>query len=113
MDLCCRCTSCCEHRKASPKPAIHPWTMPEKPWSRLHVNHAINFMEHNWLVVTDAYTKYPCIHATTFVSSKTTMDLLEEDFAHFDYPHTIVSDNATCLLLKNFKTTGRREALFI
>jgi len=33
--------------------------LPEKPWSRLHIDHAINFLGFNWLVVTDAYTKYP------------------------------------------------------
>ena len=32
---------------------------------------AINFMGSNWLVVTDAYSKYPCIHATTSVNSST------------------------------------------
>ena len=52
-------------------------------------------MGQNWLVVIDAYTKYPCIHPTSSVSTKATIDLLEEDFAHFGYPHSIVSDNAT------------------
>jgi len=38
-------------------------------WSRLHVCHAINFLVFNWLVVTDACTKYPCIHAMQSVSA--------------------------------------------
>ncbi|XP_014779448.1 uncharacterized protein K02A2.6-like [Octopus bimaculoides] len=111
MDLCCCCTSCCEHRRAPPKPVIHPWIMPEKPWSRLHVDHAINFMGHNWLVVTDACTKYPFIHATTSVSSKTTLDLLEEDFAHFGYPHTIMSDNATCFTSEEFQNYCKERSI--
>ena len=32
--------------------------MPEKPWSRIHVDHAINFMSNNWLIVTDAYSNF-------------------------------------------------------
>jgi len=34
--------------------------LPEKPWSRLHIDHAIIFLGFNWLVLTDACTKYPC-----------------------------------------------------
>ena len=69
--------------------------MPAKPWSRIHIDHAINFMGSNWLLVTDAYSKYPCFHQTSSTSTKATTTFLKEDFAHFGYPHTIVSDNAT------------------
>ena len=37
----------------------------------------------NWLVVTDACTKYRCIHATQSVSAKSTIKLLQEDFLAF------------------------------
>ena len=102
--MCRGCVTCAEHQNAPPKSPVHPWILPEKPWSRLHIDHAINFMGQNWLVVTDAYTKYPCIHSTTSVSSKSTIDLLEEDFAHFGYPHSIVSDNATSFTSEEFQT---------
>ena len=92
-DTCRGCVSCAEHQNKPLKSANHPWMMPEKPWSRIHVDHAINFMSNNWLIVTDAYSKYPCIHQTSSTSTQATTTLLEEDFAHFGYPHTIVSDN--------------------
>nr|KAG5712925.1 hypothetical protein BaRGS_007522 [Batillaria attramentaria] len=57
-----RCDSCGEHQNKPSKPPVHPWMLPEKPWSRVHLDHAINFMGTNWLVITDAYSKYPCIH---------------------------------------------------
>ena len=104
VDMCRGCVTCAEHQNAPPRSPVHPWILPEKPWSRLHIDHAINFMGQNWLVVTDAYTKYPCIHSTTSVSSKSTIDLLEEDFAHFGYPHSIVSDNATSFTSEEFQT---------
>ena len=94
-----------------PKPAIHPWMLPEKPWSRIHIDHAINFMGSNWLVVTDAYFKYPCIHATTSVNSRATIDLLEEDFAHFGYPHSIVSDNATTFTSEEFQSWCKERGI--
>ena len=102
-DTCRGCVSCAEHQNKPPKPANHPWMMPEKPWSRIHVDHAINFMGNNWLIVTDAYSKYPCIHQTSSTSTQATTMLLEEDFAHFGYPHTIVSDNATTFSSAEFQ----------
>ena len=95
VEICHTCTACAEHQNKPAKPAVHPWMVPEKPWSRLHLDHAINFLGTNWLVMVDAYSKYPCIHPTSSVSTKTTTDLLEMEFAHFGYPNTIVTDNAT------------------
>lgn len=103
MDLCRSCQSCMEHQNNPPQAPIHPWMLPEKPWSRVHIDHAINFMGHHWLVMVDAYSKYPIIHATSSTSSKATIQLLEEDFAHFGYPHTIVSDNATSFVSEEFQ----------
>ena len=97
-DLCRKCTSCGQFQNKPDKPSIHPWMMPEKPWSRLHLDHAINFLGRNWLVLVDAYLKYPCIHPTTSTSSKSTTAILEQEFAHFGYPHTLVTDNATTFM---------------
>ncbi|KAG0720105.1 Transposon Tf2-6 polyprotein [Chionoecetes opilio] len=105
------CSSCAQHQNKPAKPAIHPWMLPEKPWSRLHLDHAISFMGYNWLVVTDAYSKYPCIHSTQSISSKATIDLLEQDFAHFGYPHTLVTDNASSFLSEEFQTWCKERSI--
>ena len=102
-DLCRKCTSCGQFQNKLDKPSIHPWMMPEKPWSRLHLDHAINFLGRNWLVLVDAYSKYPCIHPTTSTSSKSTTAILEQEFAHFGYPHTLVTDNATTFMSQEFQ----------
>ena len=52
--LCRQCSTCAGHQSESSKAAVHPWMWPEKPWSRLHIDHAINFLGFNWLVVKDA-----------------------------------------------------------
>ena len=102
-NLCRQCTSCAQFQNKPAKAAIHPWMMPEKPWSRIHVDHAINFLGRNWLVMVDAFSKFPCIHATSSTSSKSTMALLEQDFALFGYPHTIVTDNAMTFMSQEFQ----------
>ena len=106
-----RCTSCGEHQNKPSKPLVHPWMLPEKPWSRLHIDHAINFMGYNWLVVIDAFTKYPCIHPTSSTSTRATLDLLEEDFAHFGFPHSLVSDNATTFTSGEFQSWGKERGI--
>ena len=110
-NLCRKCTSCGQFQNKPDKPSIHPWMMPEKPWSRLHLDHAINFLGRNWLVFVDAYSKYPCIHPTTSTSSKSTTAILEQEFAHFGYPHTLVTDNATTFMSQEFQAWCKQRGI--
>ena len=110
-NLCRKCTSCGQFQNKPDKPSIHPWMMPEKPWSRLHLDHAINFLGRNWLVLVDAYSKYPCIHPTTSTSSKSTTAILEQEFAHFGYPHTLVTDNATTFMSQEFQAWCKQQGI--
>ena len=98
-----QCGTCGQHQLATTQAPVHPWMMPEKPWSRIHVDHAIDFLGQHWLVMIDAYSKYPCIYPTTSVSTQTTINLLEDSFTHFGYPHTIVSDKATTFTSEVFQ----------
>ena len=102
--MCRECQECAEHQNLPEKPLTHPWSVPERPWSRIHIDHAVNFLGRHWLVVTDAYSKYPCIHSTASISSRKTIDLLEQDFAHFGYPDALVSDNAACFMSDEFQS---------
>ena len=77
--------------------------LPEKPWSRLHLDHAINFIGKEWLVITDAYSKYPCIHPTSSTSTRAILYLLDENFAHFGFPHALVTDNAPTFTSEEFQ----------
>ena len=52
----------------------------------------------------------PLFHPTTS-STKATTDLLEQDFAHFGYPHTIVSDNATTFSSEEFQAWCRERGI--
>ena len=110
-NLCRKCTSCGQFQNKPDKPSIHPWMMPEKPWSRLHLDHAINFLGRNWLVLVDAYSKYPCIHPTTSTSSKSTTAILEQEFAHFGYPYTLVTDNATTFMSQEFQAWCKQRGI--
>ena len=105
MNQCHQCSTCTEHHNMPAKAPNHPWMVPEKPWSKLHLDHAINFMGTIWLLLIDIYahSKYQCIHPVGFTSTKVTTELLEQDFAHFGYPHTVVADNATAFVSEEFQ----------
>ena len=47
VDMCRGCVTCTEHQNALPKSPVYPWILPEKSWSRLHIDHAINFVGQN------------------------------------------------------------------
>ena len=111
FDLCRQCSTCTGHQSEPSKAAIHPWMLPEKPWNRLHIDHAINFLGFNWLVITDAYTKYPCIHETQSVSATSTIKLLQEDFAHFGFPHAVVTDCATTFKSDEFQELCKENGI--
>jgi len=104
VDVSRQCPACIEHQNLPARQPIHPWTTPVKPWSRVHIDHAVSFKGQNWLVMVDAMSKYPCIHPMTSITTKATTRKLDEDFAHFGYPNTIVSDNAQCFSSVEFKT---------
>ena len=111
VDTCHKCYSCAQHQNDPPKQLNHPWMLPERPWSRVHINHAINFMGRNWLLLTDAFSKYPCIHPRASLSTKATIDILEKEFAHFGYPHTVVSDNAATFKSDEFQNWCRERGI--
>jgi len=101
----------CAGQSEPSKATVHPWMLPEKPWSRLHIDHAINFLGYNWPVVTDAYTKYPCIHATQSVSAKSTSKALARYFAHFGFPHTVVTDCAVTFKSDEFQEFRKENGI--
>ena len=97
------CTSCAKHQNKPPKLANHPWMLPEKPWSRLHLDHAINFMSTNWLVLVDAYSKYPCTHARQFHFNKGNGGHPGTKSLHILATlHTLVTDNTPTFTLAGF-----------
>ena len=111
LNQCHRCSTCAKHHNMPADAPNHPWMVPEKPWSRLHLDHATNFIGTNWLVLFDACSKYLCIHPVSSTSTKATTELLEQDFAHFGYPLTVITDNATSFVLEEFQAWCKEQGI--
>ena len=56
--------------------ANYPWMLAETPSNRIHVDQAIQVIGTNWLVLIDAYSKYPCLFLTNGTATNANMDLL-------------------------------------
>ena len=65
----------------------------------------------NRWVRVDVCSKYPCFHATSFTSTKITVDILEQEFTHFGYPHTLVMDSALTFTSNEFQEWCREQGI--
>ena len=91
-----RCTECQREQKLPPKAPIQPWEWPEKPWTRLHIDHAGPVLGKMLLqVIVDAHSKWIEAHIVASTSTSAAIDKLRQTFATHGLPETIVSDNST------------------
>ncbi|XP_037529327.1 uncharacterized protein K02A2.6-like [Rhipicephalus sanguineus] len=87
------CELCQEHQRASHHVEITPWSFPQRPWSRLHVDFGGTFKGHYFLVVVDAFLKWVEVLPVNTPSAGATIAALRQVFAAQGLPDIIVSDN--------------------
>lgn len=104
------CKACQETRRDPPK-KVHPWEPTDKPWSRIHIDHAGPFREHIYLIVADAGTRYIDASIVPSTAAGHTIMRLRELFATHGLPDTIVSDNGTGFASAEFKSFCRKNAI--
>jgi hypothetical protein len=104
------CLRCLEQRALPALAPLHPWSYPDKPWSRSHVDHAE--LEGKLILITvDASTKWIDATVVPSTSSAATIDRLRELFATFGLPSTVVSDNATGFTSNEFQQFMKRNGI--
>ena len=108
-DLEALCKSCkvCQETCNSPAAApLHPWIWPNKPWVRVHIDFMGPFLDRMFLVVMDAYSKWPeVVEMSTGPSGVTAARIIEElrrIFTIHGLPQQIVSDNGPKFVSEQF-----------
>ena len=96
------CDVCLEVAQSPHKTLLHPWEKAEKPWSRIHVDHAGPFMGHTFFLVADSYTKWIDAYPVSSTSTELVVEKLRQSFSIQGLPEVIVSDNATCFTSQEF-----------
>nr|XP_037270564.1 uncharacterized protein K02A2.6-like [Rhipicephalus microplus] len=87
------CATCqTQHRAAQPVQQT-PWSFPQRPWSRLHIDFRRPFLGHTFLVIVDAFSKWIEVFPVSSTSAEATISALRIAFAQHGLPDVIVSDN--------------------
>ncbi|XP_061506314.1 uncharacterized protein K02A2.6-like [Anopheles gambiae] len=93
------CVASCERCQAVSKSPAHstpiPWPKPSSPWQRVHIDYAGPLEGDYFLIVVDAYSKWPEIVKTSSNTASATIAILRGIFSRFGNPVTLVSDNGT------------------
>ena len=93
-----------------------PWSSPDRPWSRFHMDYAGPIDNHMLLVVVDTFSKWIDVFPVKSASSATTINELRILFANHGIPESIVSDNGspfTSAEMKEFLITKWSKTRYI
>ena len=98
-----RCEPCQRVLKSPPKVPLKPWSWPDSPWKRIHVDYFGPFLGQMFFVVVDAHSKWLEVVPTgSSSSSATTISKLRAIFATFGIPEMLVSDNGPAFVSAEF-----------
>eukprot|EP00731_Ephydatia_muelleri_P018557 Em0011g597a len=98
-----RCSGC-QRMKHDPKlTPTHPWEYPEGPWRRVHIVFAGPVEGKMFLVVVDAYSKWPEVMEMSSTTTQATLDKLRSVFARWGIPQQLVSDNRPQFVANEFE----------
>ena len=95
-------SDCQSTRKDPPPVPLHPWTWPERPWSRVHIDYAGPMEGKMYLLMVDAHSRWMEVHVTNSATSTATIELLRRTFATLGLPEVVVSDNGTAFTSSEF-----------
>ena len=96
----------CLQKRPDPSPVLHPWDWPEQPWKRVHIDFAGPFLNHMFLVVIDAHSKWPEVVQMASTTSAATIRALDSIFSRYGFPDQLLSDNRPQL------TSGELKKIF-
>ena len=97
------CSTCQTMRSAPPTAQIHLWIFPARAWSRIHVDFAGPISGQMYMVVVDAYSKFPEVVKMTNITAGTTITALRDIFSRHGLPEILVSDNGSQFTSKEFE----------
>ena len=98
------CSECAVHSNTMPKTADHPWIRSYKPWQRVHIDFAGEFLGKFWFLLVDSYSKWPeviCMNKT--ITSSATIRALRRIFCREGLPHILVSDQGPQFTSQEFE----------
>ena len=84
------CASCQDTRANPPSVSFHCWETPSEPFQRVHADYAGPFMGLYFLILIDAYSKWPVARVVSSMTTETTI----QECSTYGIPSVFVSDNS-------------------
>lgn len=81
----------------------HVWQPPSAPMQRIHVDFAGPFLGKMFLIMVDAYSKWPEMHVMMDITAKSTIAKCRQIFAAFGLPQVMVTDNGRTFTSHEFQ----------
>ncbi|PIO53816.1 integrase core domain protein, partial [Teladorsagia circumcincta] len=105
------CSKCASVAKDLVKAELCSWPKPNSPWIRVHADFAGPMNGRFYLILVDAYSKWPEIVQITSISSTATIQVMKGIFAKFGNPTTLVTDNGTQFTSSQFALFCRSRGI--
>lgn len=90
----------------------HHWETASQPFERVHIDFAGPFMGRTFLVLVDAYTKWPEVHIMKNMSVQSMINKCREIFATFGLPQVLVSDNGRTFIAAEFQVFLKKNGIY-
>lgn len=88
-DLVSHCAEYQQTQSSPPTSPLIPIRWPSRPWSRVHVDLARPFMDHNFLILIDGYSKWIEACIVLLSSAQATITCLRSIFSVFGIPEVL------------------------
>ncbi|PIC15867.1 hypothetical protein B9Z55_022683 [Caenorhabditis nigoni] len=105
------CNTCQVHGKTPRKVPLVPWKTPERVWQRVHIDYAGPDNGQYYLVAVDAKSKWAEVKIVKSISASSTVKTMKEIFSQNGFPETIVSDNRTQFVSREFAEMCRESGI--
>ena len=97
------CNGCQQHQNAPRGAPLNAWEYPSKPWDRVHIDFAGPFLGSMFLIMVDAFSKWPEVIKMNKTTSESTINVLRTVFSRNGLPSRIVSDNGPQFTSQEFQ----------
>ncbi|XP_005877553.1 PREDICTED: uncharacterized protein K02A2.6-like, partial [Myotis brandtii] len=87
------CHECSMAAKMPVKSELQSWRIPQSCWSRVHIDFAGPIRDVHYLIIVDAYSKWPEVLPMRTITTHAVISNLRRIFSQFGIPEVIVSDN--------------------
>lgn len=87
------CMICLQNFKNPKKVKLTVWPQPPTVWHRLHADFLGPLYNKMYLVIVDAYSKWPEVFVMNNITAQKTIQMFKSIFIRFGYPLHLVTDN--------------------